>query len=188
MGGALYLEPRLGSLESDRLLHTLADALGSPLGVVLPDQITENVERFRSVYRGHRLAGQIFTEVRGPHGRDVAQAVAGRQNVRGGGRRFLMATSAHAPHSDHAHQHGSGCGHVAVPHEDHIDYVHDGHIHRAHDDHADECESTGHTVHDGHDHRHHPDCGHVAVPHGDHVDYVHDGHRHAQHGDHWDDH
>ncbi|KAK1183577.1 Y4yA family PLP-dependent enzyme [Streptomyces sp. NBS 14/10] len=65
MGGALYLEPRLGPrlgslLESDRLLHTLADALGSPLGVVLPDQLAENVERFRSVYRGHHLTGQIF--------------------------------------------------------------------------------------------------------------------------------
>ncbi|MGO4423545.1 Y4yA family PLP-dependent enzyme, partial [Streptomyces sp. MCAF7] len=65
MGGALYLEPRLGArlgslLESDQLLHTLADALGSPLGVVLPDQLAENVERFRSVYRGHHLTGQIF--------------------------------------------------------------------------------------------------------------------------------
>ncbi|MES4903590.1 MULTISPECIES: alanine racemase [unclassified Streptomyces] len=65
MGGALYLEPRLGPrlgslLGSDRLLHTLVDALGSPLGVVLPEQLADNVERFRSVYRGHHLAGQIF--------------------------------------------------------------------------------------------------------------------------------
>jgi hypothetical protein len=31
---------------------------------------------------------------------------------------------------EHAeHVHGEGCGHEAVPHEDHIDYVHDGHRH-----------------------------------------------------------
>ncbi|MGY0063828.1 Y4yA family PLP-dependent enzyme [Streptomyces sp. LZ34] len=65
MGGALYLEPRMGPrlgalLGSVRLLHDLTDALGSPLGVVLPEQIAENVERFRSVYRKHRLAGQMF--------------------------------------------------------------------------------------------------------------------------------
>ena len=30
------------------------------------------------------------------------------------------------------------CGHPAVPHGDHIDYVHDGHRHAAHNDHYDE--------------------------------------------------
>ncbi|MFI0765650.1 alanine racemase [Streptomyces sp. NPDC021218] len=65
MGGALYLEPRVGPrlrslLDSAGLLHTLADALGSPLGVVLPDQLGENVKRFRSVYRKHHLAGEVF--------------------------------------------------------------------------------------------------------------------------------
>lgn len=33
----------------------------------------------------------------------------------------------HAPHADHPHVHGPGCGHVAVAHGDHVDYVHDGH-------------------------------------------------------------
>ncbi|WP_421106748.1 alanine racemase [Streptomyces sp. NEAU-S77] len=65
MGGALYLEPQLGPrlgslLESSGLVHSLTDALGSPLGVVLPDQITENVDRFRAVLRKHHLAGQTF--------------------------------------------------------------------------------------------------------------------------------
>ena len=38
----------------------------------------------------------------------------------------------------HAHQHGPDCGHVAVPHEDHVDYVHDGHRHAPHGKHYDE--------------------------------------------------
>ena len=60
----LFLEPRLTddvrSLLSDPALsHTLADALGSPLNVVLPEQAVENVDRFRSVYGAGHLAGQI---------------------------------------------------------------------------------------------------------------------------------
>jgi diaminopimelate decarboxylase len=38
----------------------LTDALGSPLNLVVPDQIAENLERFRSVYRKHHLSGQVF--------------------------------------------------------------------------------------------------------------------------------
>jgi diaminopimelate decarboxylase len=64
-GEPLYLEPRLGPrlrslLESAGFLHTLTDALGSPLNLVVPDQIAENLERFRSVYRKHHLSGQVF--------------------------------------------------------------------------------------------------------------------------------
>ncbi|WFB85008.1 MULTISPECIES: hypothetical protein [Streptomyces] len=94
----------------------------------------------------------------------------------------------HRPHPGHDHVHGEGCGHVAVPHGDRVDYVHDGHLHREHQGHTDECEAGEHRAHDGHDHAHGEDCGHVAVPHGDHMDYVHDGHRHAAHDGHWDDH
>lgn len=39
---------------------------------------------------------------------------------------------------DHAHDHGPTCGHVAVPHGDHVDYVHDGRRHAPHDAHYDE--------------------------------------------------
>jgi zinc transport system permease protein len=39
---------------------------------------------------------------------------------------------------DHGHQHGPDCGHRAVPHEDHVDYVHDGHRHAPHGGHYDE--------------------------------------------------
>lgn len=39
---------------------------------------------------------------------------------------------------DHTHDHGPTCGHVAVPHGDHVDYVHDGRRHAPHDAHYDE--------------------------------------------------
>jgi zinc transport system permease protein len=32
----------------------------------------------------------------------------------------------------HPHEHGPDCGHVAVEHDDHVDYVHDGHRHAVH--------------------------------------------------------
>jgi zinc transport system permease protein len=39
---------------------------------------------------------------------------------------------------EHAHVHGDDCGHLAVPHGDHVDYVHDGHRHAPHGSHYDE--------------------------------------------------
>jgi zinc transport system permease protein len=39
---------------------------------------------------------------------------------------------------EHVHRHGDRCGHPAVVHGDHVDYVHDGHRHAAHGDHYDE--------------------------------------------------
>ncbi len=41
-------------------------------------------------------------------------------------------------HGHDVHQHGPDCGHVAVRHGDHVDYVHDGHRHAAHGEHYDE--------------------------------------------------
>jgi zinc transport system permease protein len=35
---------------------------------------------------------------------------------------------------DHEHRHGRDCGHLAVEHGDHFDYVHDGHRHAVHVD------------------------------------------------------
>lgn len=45
---------------------------------------------------------------------------------------------AHEACAEHPHDHGPGCGHLAVPHDDHVDYVHDGHRHAAHGSHYDE--------------------------------------------------
>lgn len=45
------------------------------------------------------------------------------------------------PHSEideHPHDHGKDCGHLAVPHGDHVDYVHGGHRHAPHGKHYDE--------------------------------------------------
>ena len=36
------------------------------------------------------------------------------------------------------HTHGPGCGHSAVPHGDHTDYLVSGHLHHAHDGHCDD--------------------------------------------------
>src|SRR5690606_16339382 len=104
-------------------------------------------------------------------------------------------------HENHDHQHGAGCGHKAVQHEGHVDYLHDGHLHHQKADGTVEehtlsvttenpttCTS-GHacTAHDK-NHVHGPGCGHEAVPHGDHVDYLVEGHLHHQHNGHCDNH
>lgn len=106
--------------------------------------------------------------------------------------------SEHHIHQGHQHDHGEGCGHTAVRHEDHVDYLHDGHLHHPHGDHVDEhtvavddSHPDGHTdAAGGHpaDHVHGEGCGHEAVPHGDHTDYLVEGHLHHPHGDHCDDH
>ncbi|MFZ0323738.1 MAG: metal ABC transporter permease [Actinomycetes bacterium] len=44
----------------------------------------------------------------------------------------------HSPTEDHPHEHGPGCGHEAVSHEGHVDYVHGEHRHAAHGAHYDE--------------------------------------------------
>lgn len=46
-----------------------------------------------------------------------------------------MSVVEHIIHEDHKHVHGKDCGHEAVAHEDHIDYIHDGHRHFLHDGH-----------------------------------------------------
>lgn len=103
-------------------------------------------------------------------------------------------------HEGHTHRHGPGCGHTAIRHEGHIDYLHDGHLHHPAGEHVEEhrievsrrnperCtpeqECAHHAEHGGAHGRHH----HPAIPHGDHVDYLHEGRLHHHHGDHCDDH
>ena len=38
---------------------------------------------------------------------------------------------------DSDHTHGPDCGHPAIPHGDHVDYLVDGHLHHPHGDHCD---------------------------------------------------
>lgn len=44
----------------------------------------------------------------------------------------------HPIHEHHTHQHGANCGHQAVPHGDHIDYLVAGHLHFTHGAHCDD--------------------------------------------------
>ena len=104
-------------------------------------------------------------------------------------------------HETHTHKHGKDCGHTAIQHNGHIDYLHDGHLHHPCgenqvEEHVIEvtdinpdvctpdlqcqCHETGHV--------HGPGCGHEAIPHGDHIDYIVEGRLHHPHGDHCDDH
>jgi hypothetical protein len=39
---------------------------------------------------------------------------------------------------ERGHKHGPGCGHEAVPHGDHVDYLVDGHLHHSHGSHCDD--------------------------------------------------
>jgi hypothetical protein len=108
--------------------------------------------------------------------------------------------SKHHEHGGHDHVHGPDCGHTAVRHKNHIDYIHDGHLHTNHDGHVDCCAievdarnpaacTPNHNcaAHDA-SHVHGPNCGHAAVPHGDHTDYLVDGHLHHACNGHCDDH
>ncbi|WP_018783820.1 Y4yA family PLP-dependent enzyme [Micromonospora sp. CNB394] len=61
----LFLKPSLsdsvrGILDQPDLLPDMVEALGSPLNVVLPHQITDNVERYREVLTSHHLCGEVF--------------------------------------------------------------------------------------------------------------------------------
>jgi hypothetical protein len=96
------------------------------------------------------------------------------------------------------HRHGPGCGHTAVAHEGHTDYLQDGHLQHQQGDRVEDHvigvsaanpdrqtdAAGGHAA----DHAHGPTCGHEAVPHGDHSDYLVDGTLHHQRGNHCDDH
>ena len=52
--------------------------------------------------------------------------------------RVEAAHTARDDAEEHAHVHGNDCGHPAVQHGDHVDYVHDGHRHAPHGEHYDE--------------------------------------------------
>ncbi|CAH0991306.1 hypothetical protein SIN8267_01408 [Sinobacterium norvegicum] len=99
-------------------------------------------------------------------------------------------------HTHDNHTHGSNCGHTAIRHGDHIDYLADGKLHHPHgghcDEHSIELSNTNpaqcHPTQGCAGHVHGPDCGHEAIQHDDHTDFIVDGRLHHQHGDHCDDH
>ena len=103
-------------------------------------------------------------------------------------------------HNNHEHKHSSTCGHKAIHHDDHIDYLHENHLHHMHDGHADEhtvsesaknqSKCTPDHVCKSHEpaHKHGPSCGHETVPHGSHVDFLVAGHLHHPCNNHCDHH
>ena len=100
-------------------------------------------------------------------------------------------------HASHDHQHTAGCGHTAVQHGNHVDYLHDGHLHQkaggecrieANAANPAQCTPQHACADHAKDHQHGTNCGHEAVPHGDHTDYLVGGHLHHPHGGHCDHH
>ena len=103
-------------------------------------------------------------------------------------------------HDKHAHAHGPNCGHTAIRHQNHVDYVHDGHLHQPQGSRVIECsisvdstnpsQCTPQHACGSHDakHGHGAGCGHEVVPHGDHTDYLVAGHLHQPHSGHCDVH
>jgi zinc transport system permease protein len=61
-----------------------------------------------------------------------------RQRLRAPFPAVPLQQAEHEPADGHLHQHGPDCGHIAVRHGDHVDYVHDGHRHAEHGAHYDE--------------------------------------------------
>jgi zinc transport system permease protein len=52
--------------------------------------------------------------------------------------RGRVAGRRHREAERHRHEHGPGCGHSAIAHDHHVDYLHDGHRHAPHEGHYDE--------------------------------------------------
>ena len=117
--------------------------------MILPAAVAQQVARsFRTTIALAMLVGVIVSVVgvltsfwtNTPSGGTIvlyAIAAFGLAAVAGGVRRRVSARQ-HAPTEEHPHEHFPGCGHPAVAHEDHVDYLHDGHRHAAHGAHYDE--------------------------------------------------
>lgn len=85
------------------------------------------------------------------------------------------------------HIHGPNCGHTAVVHDGHIDFLVDGRLETGDgDEHILPEQSSCLQAHPEHEHG--PDCGHEMVIHGDHEDYLVDGFLHHPHEGHCDNH
>jgi hypothetical protein len=68
------------------------------------------------------------------HGDHVDECAIATTGANPGACTPLHSCGAH----DTAHTHGDGCGHPAVPHDDHTDYLAGGHLHHPHGGHCDD--------------------------------------------------
>ncbi len=122
--------------------------------MILPNATAQVVARsFRSSVRWAVLVG-ILSSVGGVIGSYYAGTPSGGSIVLVAIAIFLLATgfasartalgaARHRRAEVHEHEHGPGCGHLSVPHGDHVDYVHDGHRHAPHEGHWDEHADAG---------------------------------------------
>lgn len=86
-----------------------------------------------------------------------------------------------------SHHHGPGCGHQAVVHQGHIDFIVAGRL----EDNSGQQHPLGNLTGSDqiyYDHDHGPNCGHEAVEHEDHLDYLVNGRLHHPHDKHCHDH
>jgi hypothetical protein len=79
-------------------------------------------------------------EVAVPHGDHVDHSAGGRfVRLDARSSRWVDCEPVtHHPHRTPPHVHGTGRGHVGVPHRDHDDHLHNGHRHAAHEGHYDD--------------------------------------------------
>ncbi len=123
--------------------------------MILPNATAQVLGRsFRSAVRWAVLVG-VVCSVGGVVGSYYASTPSGGTivlvaivvylaAVLGGAVRSRVVTGRHRYAEEHEHEHGPGCGHPALPHGDHVDYLHDGHRHAAHEGHYDEHRPEGH--------------------------------------------
>src|SRR5438876_770845 len=116
------------------------------------------------------------------NGRDDQQECVSNSFCVPNGKKEKCMSASKPIHPNHDHQHGADCGHTAVKHGDHVDYLHDGHLHHVGDkgvechqldvSGANPADCTPQHQCGGHEatHKHGPGCGHEAVPHGGHTD------------------
>lgn len=81
MSAVPELRPRLEGelravLADPGLPHAVVDALGSPVNLVLPGRLAENLNGFRDVYRSHRLTGTVYFAHKANRSRALVRALA----------------------------------------------------------------------------------------------------------------
>lgn len=104
-------------------------------------------------------------------------------------------------HSQEEHSHRPGCGHIAINHNGHADFIMDAHLYPAHGGNLQQHilrESSEYpvvcapiidkTIGHHQEHTHGPNCGHEAIQHEDHLDYIVDNLLHHYHEGHCDHH
>ncbi|WP_294644499.1 hypothetical protein [uncultured Aureimonas sp.] len=113
-------------------MSDLATATGAKLGTVSArPRLLDAASRV-----GRRRVGpSIRCELADGHGLKIVRAVIEHANgfdcshVTRSSMDTTMSDHDHLTYDEHPYEHGANCGHLAVRHGDHVDYLHDGHPH-----------------------------------------------------------